>query len=395
MLILLFNLLGVIILVSFILFLRQIGIQLLGDRTIWTVVFLFLIISLLVVYSVEGIGPTVSHLRNIFIGLVLMYLVHKLKFKYFSKLSLVGIIMSVLLLIFVYFIGNEINGATRWISIGSLSFQPSDFAKMILLVFLSRQISKYRDFLHDWKGFFWYLLSPIMIVCLLILPSNFSTAALVFINCFFLMIFAKIHSKFLLSIVGSGFLIAGGIYFSGKYSESFKEHVPRSITWVNRIDSFLSPDNDYNINEGYQLNESKIAIKTGGFFGKGPGKGVQRHFLYAGSSDFIFAIMIEQYGIILGGLFPIFLYLIFFYRAIIISQRTESFFGSLMVASLSFALVFQALVNMSVNVGLFPVTGQTLPLISKGGTSIIFTCIAIGIILSVSRNSNDRNYDTA
>lgn len=380
---------------SFMLVLHFIGIKLEGDKTIWTVVFTLLLLSILVVYSVEGFDSTISHVRNILIGLVCMYGVHKLKFKYFSKLSLVGIIMSILLLIFVYFIGKEINGATRWISLGSLSFQPSDFAKIILLIFLSRQISKYRDFLHDWKGFIWYLLFPIVIICALILPSNFSTSALVFINCFFLMIFARLNSKFLLGIVGSSLLIISTIYFAGKYSRIFQETIPRSTTWINRIDSFLYPDKNYSQDEGYQLNESKIAIKTGGLFGKGPGKGVQRHFLYASSSDFIFAITIEQYGLLIGGIFPIFLYLIFFYRSIIISQRTESVFGSLMVASLSFALVFQALVNMSVNVGLFPVTGQTLPLISKGGTSIIFTCIAIGVILSVSRNPNDRNYEKA
>ena len=138
-------------------------IKLEGDRTIWTIVFLLLIISVLVVYSVEGLDPTMNHIRNILIGLIFMYAVHKLKFKYFSKLSLVGIIISIILLIFVYFIGNEVNGATRWISVGSLSFQPSDFAKIILLVFLSRQISKYRDFLHDWRGFFWYILLPAII----------------------------------------------------------------------------------------------------------------------------------------------------------------------------------------------------------------------------------------
>ena len=171
--------------------------------------------------------------------------------------------------------------------------------------------------------------------------------------------------------------------------------MPRSVTWVNRIDAFISPSEDHVKDEGHQLNESKIAIKNGGILGKGPGKGIQRHFLYASSSDFVYAITVEQYGILLGGFFPIFLYLLLFYRSIIISQKTESVFGSLTVASLSFALLLQAVINMGVNVGMFPVTGQTLPLISKGGTSIIFTCVAIGIILSVSRDSNDREYEKA
>jgi cell division protein FtsW len=366
-----------------------------GDKTIWTVVILLLFASVLVVASVEGISATKSHIRNIIMGLLVMYAVHKLKFKYFSKLSIVGIVVSIFLLLFVLVLGPEINGAKRWVSMGGLSFQPSDFAKIMLLIFMSRQISKYRSSLKDWKGFIWYLLAPLVIICVLILPSNFSTSALVFFNGLMLMLFAKIHYRFLLSIIAISIFGISVIYFGGKYVPIVKEIVPRSETWVSRIDGFLDPSENHNKNEGHQLNESKIAIKNGGFFGKGPGKGVQRHFLYAGSSDFIYAITVEQYGLILGGIFPMLLYLIIFYRSIIISHRTESVFGSLMVASLSFALIFQAAVNMAVNVGLFPVTGQTLPLISKGGTSIIFTCIAVGIILSVSRNPEDRDYEKA
>jgi cell division protein FtsW len=366
-----------------------------GDKTIWTVVILLLFVSVLVVASVEGISATKSHIRNIIMGLLVMYAVHKLKFKYFSKLSIVGIVVSIFLLLFVLVLGPEINGAKRWVSMGGLSFQPSDFAKIMLLIFMSRQISKYRSSLKDWKGFIWYLLAPLVIICVLILPSNFSTSALVFFNGLMLMLFAKIHYRFLLSIIAISIFGISVIYFGGKYVSIVKEIVPRSETWVSRIDGFLDPSENHNKNKGHQLNESKIAIKNGGFFGKGPGKGVQRHFLYAGSSDFIYAITVEQYGLILGGIFPMLLYLIIFYRSIIISHRTESVFGSLMVASLSFALIFQAAVNMAVNVGLFPVTGQTLPLISKGGTSIIFTCIAVGIILSVSRNPEDRDYEKA
>ena len=374
-------------------FLKYIKVE--GDKTIWTVVILLLFASVLVVASVEGISATKSHIRNIIMGLLVMYAVHKLKFKYFSKLSIVGIVVSIFLLLFVLVLGPEINEAKRWVSMGGLSFQPSDFAKIMLLIFMSRQISKYRSSLKDWKGFIWYLLAPLVIICVLILPSNFSTSALVFFNGLMLMLFAKIHYRFLLSIIAISIFGISVIYFGGKYVPIVKEIVPRSETWVSRIDGFLDPSENHNKNEGHQLNESKIAIKNGGFFGKGPGKGVQRHFLYAGSSDFIYAITVEQYGLILGGIFPMLLYLIIFYRSIIISHRTESVFGSLMVASLSFALIFQAAVNMAVNVGLFPVTGQTLPLISKGGTSIIFTCIAVGIILSVSRNPEDRDYEKA
>ena len=178
-------------------------IKLEGDKTIWTIVFALITMSVLVVYSVEGLSATTSHIRNIFIGIASMYMVHKLKFKYFSKLSIVTVLMSVVLLIVVFLIGNEINGAKRWLNIGGgLSFQPSDLAKISILVLMCRQISKYRDYLHDWKGFIWYLFGPLVIVCLLILPSNFSTSALVFFNGFILMILAKLHYKFLLTIIG-------------------------------------------------------------------------------------------------------------------------------------------------------------------------------------------------
>ena len=410
-------------------------IKLEGDKTIWTIVFVLLTVSVLVVYSVEGLSATTSHIRNIFIGLTTMYMVHKLKFKYFSKLSVVTVLMSIVLLIVVFLIGNEINGVKRWLNIGGgLSFQPSDLAKISILVLMCRQISKFRDYLHDWKGFIWYLFSPLVIVCLLILPSNFSTSALVFFNGFILMILAKLHYKFLLTIIGvpclifTIFYLIFSVHWSSEklkngdiisnnnnqigfedqcyndqcYSEKdgcWRYNVVRRGgrlgTWISRLNGFISPSENYHKDEGYQINESKIAIKNGGLFGKGPGKGVQRHFLYAGSSDFVYALTIEQYGIVFGGLLPMFLYLLFFYRSIVISRRTESVFGSLTIASLSFAFIFQAAVNMAVNVGLIPVTGQTLPLISKGGTSIIFTCIAIGIILSISKNTEDRNYEKA
>ena len=371
-------------------------IKLEGDKTIWTIVFSLLTISVLVVYSVEGLSATTSHVRNIFIGLVSMYMVHKLKFKYFSKLSVVAVLMSVILLIVVLLIGIEINGAKRWIFLAGLSFQPSDLAKISILVLMCRQISKYRDYLHDWKGFIWYLFGPLVLICLLIYPSNFSTSALVFLNGFFLMIFAKIHYKFLLSIVAVGLCVVGITYLGGKYIPSFQKSFTRSVTWVSRIDAFLSANSENHLkDENRQQNEAKIAIKNGGLFGEGPGKGVQQHFVYAGESDFVYVLTIEQYGIIFGGLLPMFLYLLFFYRSIVISRNISSVFGSLTIASLSFAFILQAAVNMAVNVGLIPVTGQTLPLISKGGTSIIFTCIAIGIILSISKNTEDRDYEKA
>ena len=366
-----------------------------GDRTIWAIVFILTIISILVVYSIEGTRPTLIHLRNIIIGLFCMYFVHKLKFKYFSKLSLVSMFISILLLIFVYFIGREINGATRWIVLGGLSFQPSDFSKLVLLIFVSRQISKYREYLHEWKGILWYVLAPTSLICFLILPSNFSTAALTFLNVIILMFFAKIHYKFLFGVIIFAFSASSFIYLAGKHVPVFQDTIPRSLTWVSRVDSYFSPQNDYDKNQGYQLNEAKILIYDGKLIGQGAGKKNPGNFLYSESSDFVIASIINQYGSILGGVILLFLYLLFFYRSIIVAHNTDSMFGMLMVSSLSCSILMQAMINISMPFGILPVTGQTLPLISKGGTSIIFTCIAIGIILSVSRDSKDRDYEKA
>ncbi len=366
-----------------------------GDKTIWTIVFLLTIISILVVYSIEGIAPTILHFRNISLGLFCMYYVHKLKFKYFSKLSLVSMVLSVLLLIFVYLLGREINGAARWIVLGGLSFQPSDFSKLALLVFISRQISKYRDYLHDWKGVIWYILAPTSLICFLILPSNFSTSALIFFYVIVLMFFARIHYKFMFVVMIIAISSSSLIYLSGKYIPGFQDAVPRSSTWVSRIDTYLSPNDKDNQDQLYQINQAQALTIDGGILGKGPGKTHEEvKLMYAAESDFVIAPIINQYGSI-GVVVLLFLYLLFFYRSIIITQNTDSMFGTLMVSSLSFSILIQAMINIVMPLRILPVTGQNLPLISKGGTSIIFTCIAIGIILSVSRDSKDRDYETS
>ena len=244
----------------------------------------------------------------------------------------------------------------------------------------------------EFKGVLWYILMPVLLICVLILPANFSTAALVFVNGLVLMFIAKINLKYILGIVGIALFGGVLLYGTAKYVPLMGEIMPRSTTWVNRIDGFLSPSENYNLDEGYQSFQAKIAIHNGGIFGQGPGKSVQRYFLYSSHSDFIYAIMVEEYGLIIGAFLPILLYMILFFRAVKIANRSESQFGGLIASGLAFSLVFQAMINMAVAVGIMPVTGQTLPLISMGGTSILFTCITIGIILSVSRDSTDRNY---
>ena len=368
------------------------NIKLEGDRTIWVVVFFLCIFSVIVVYSAVGIGDIFSHLLKLSIGIGGMYVIHKLKFKYFSRLGVLGFWFSVALLILVMVIGVSINGASRWLSISGQRFQPSDIAKLSIILYTARQLSKQRDFLGEFKGVIWYILMPVLLICMLILPANFSTAALVFVNGLVLMFIAKINLKYILGIVGIALFGGLLLYGTAKYVPLMGEIMPRSTTWVNRIDGFFSPSENYNLDEGHQSYQAKIAIHNGGIFGQGPGKSVQRYFLYSSHSDFIYAIMVEEYGLIIGAFLPILLYMILFFRAVKIANRSESQFGGLIASGLAFSLVFQAMINMAVAVGIMPVTGQTLPLISMGGTSILFTCITIGIILSVSRDSTDRNY---
>ena len=370
-------------------------IKLEGDRTIWGVVFLLCLFSIVIVYSAAGISEIFKHIMRLGLGLACMYLAHQLKFKYFSKLGVLGFWASIILLIWVLLWGVNVNDASRWLVIAGQQFQPSDIAKLSIILFTARQLSKQRDFLDDFKGVIWHVLLPILLICILILPANFSTAALVFVNGLVLMFISKINLKYIFGIIGIALFSGLLLYGTTKFFPVMSKIMPRSVTWVNRIDGFFIPSDNHNMNAGYQVNQGKVAIHKGGFFGVGPGKSVQRNFVYASSSDFIFAIMIEEYGLIIGAFLPLLLYMILFFRAIKIATKSASLFGGLIVSGLAFSLVFQAMTNMAVAVGLFPVTGQTLPLISMGGTSILFTCITIGIILSVSRDSTDRNYETA
>ena len=371
------------------------NIKLEGDRTIWGVVLFLGLFSILIVYSAAGISEIFKHVIRLSIGIGCMYLVHQLKFKYFSRLGVLGFWMSIILLICALLFGPSINAANRWLDIAGHSFQPSDIAKLSIILFVARQLSKQRDFLNEFKGVIWYVLAPIILICFLILPADFSTAVLVFANGLMLMFIAKVNLKYIFGILGIALFGGLMLYATAKYVPIMNEIMPRSTTWVSRIDGFFSPSENHNLDEGYQSNQGKIAIHKGGLFGVGPGKSVQRHFVYASSSDFIFAIMVEEYGLIIGAFLPILLYMILFFRAVRITNKSESQFGGLIASGLAFSLVFQAMINMSVAVGIMPVTGQTLPLISMGGTSILFSCITIGIILSVSRDSTDRNYETA
>jgi cell division protein FtsW len=370
------------------------NINLEGDRTIWGLVLALSLFSILVVYSTAGWYFLFNHIIKLLLGLLAMYVVHKIKFKYFSKLGQLAYLLSLGLLILVFIIGVSVNGASRWLQIAGQQFQPSDVAKLAILIYMARQLSKQRDYLDNLKDLVWYVLGPLLLVCALILPNNFSTAALVFINGLVLMFVGKIRIKFIAGIIGVAFVGAIAIYASAKYTSFGTKIMPRSATWVSRIDSFFIDVEGDEQTKDYQQTQALIAIKNGKIFGQGPGKSTQRSILPYSSSDFIYAIIIEEYGLF-GGVMALLFYLILLFRAIRISLRIESVFGSLLVVGLMFSLVFQAIINMLVSVAVLPVTGQTLPLISLGGTSIVFTCIAIGIVLSISRDSTDRSYEKA
>ena len=372
------------------------NIHLRGDKVIWAVVFALSIFSVLLVYSTAGWNFLFNHLIKLFIGLFFLYQVHKIKFKYFAKIGVLGFFISIVLLILVFIMGVTVNGASRWLSIAGFQFQPSDIAKLSILLFMARQLSKYRFEIKNFKYLLFYVIFPLFVICALILPNNFSTSALIFLNGLVLMYVAKVKIKYLSTIVGVGVLGASLIYIVAKTNPEFvNQFMPRSSTWVSRIDSYFNDEKKQELNQDYQQQQALVAIYNGGFSGKGPGKSTQRNLLPYSSSDFIFAIMVEEYGLVVGALLPILLYLILFYRSLRIASKITSVFGGLLCVGLMFSLVFQAFINMLVSVGVLPVTGQTLPLISMGGTSILFTCITVGIILSVSNDTTDREYETA
>ncbi len=369
-----------------------------GDKVIWAIMFLLSLLSILVVYSAVVTlahkfkqGHTEYYLFKHFViislGLLLAYFFHRVKYTVFSRVSQIGFIMSIPLLVYTLLKGVSAGEASRWLEIPGLglTFQSSDIAKLMLIMYVARVLTVKTKELQDFKAVLKYLLVPIGIVCALILPANFSTAALLFFNCMLLMFLGGIRVQILAKLFGI-FLVFATLFFTWVWLAP--ETIPggRGQKWKSRIENFKSGDTKSN----YQSEQAKIAIATGGLIGKGPGNSTQRAFLPQASSDFIYAIIIEEYGLLLGFIL-LFLYMILLYRGVKIMRDNDKPFGGLLAIGLAFSLVFQALVNMAVAVNLFPVTGQPLPLISMGGTSIWFTMIALGIILSASKSIEDKS----
>ena len=364
-----------------------------GDRLIWAIAALLAIFSFLPVYSaasnlayISGDGNTfnyfVKHFVHLFLGFAIIYGVHKIPYRYFKGLSMVMIPVVLVLLFVTLLQGTTIEGsnASRWIQVPlvGFTFQPSTLAAVVLMVYVARYLSKIKDKEVEFKQTVLPLWIPVFLVLGLILPANFSTAAILFAMVIVLTFLGGYPLRYLALIIGSGIVVLSLFVLTAK---AYPEMMPNRVdTWTNRIENFL---NGEDTEADYQIEKAKIAIASGKYTGVGPGKSIQKNFLPQSSSDFIYAIIIEEYGL-LGGLFLMLLYLWLLFRITVVAQKADTVFGKLLVVGVGIPIVFQALINMAVAVELFPVTGQTLPLISSGGTSIWMTCLAIGIILSVS-----------
>ena len=372
-----------------------------GDRIIWAIAALLAIFSFLPVYSAAsnlayiGSGSNtfsyfIKHFVHLFLGFSIIYGVHKIPYRYFRGLSMVMIPVVLILLIITMLQGATIGGAnaSRWIRVPivGFTFQPSTLAALVLMVYVARYLSKVKDEIISFRESVLPLWLPVFIVLALILPANFSTAALIFLMVILLTYVGGYPLKYLSIIIGSGVVVLALFVLTAK---AFPDLMPNRVdTWSSRISSFIDSKVTQ---EDYQIEKAKIAIATGGLQGLGPGKSIQKNFLPQSSSDFIFAIIIEEYGLI-GGIFLLILYLWLLFRIVIVAQKSDSVFGKLLAIGVGIPVIFQALVNMGVAVQLFPVTGQTLPLISSGGTSIWVTCLAMGIVLSVSvKRDEDKN----
>lgn len=384
-----------------------------GDKYIWSSVLLLALVSVLVVYSATGSlaykmykGNTEVYLFKqlsfIVIGLGVAYFLHLVNYKIFSRVALILYIISIPLLVYTLFWGAEINDGSRWIKLPviNMTFQTSDFAKVALFMYLSRELSRKQHIIKDFRQGFLPVFIPIMLTCILIMPANLSNALLTGATSLLLLFIGRVHGKHLALVIGVALIpilfIVGiaALTYTGTGTNGIKEKSGHKVaesltslgrfgTWVSRVQDFMYATNE---DIPYQVQQANIAIANGSMlYGLGPGKSLQRNFLPQAYNDEIFPIIIEEYGLI-GGVFIIFMYLIFLFRCINIFRRCPYAFGAFLALGLSFSMIIQALANMAVGVNLTPVTGVTLPLVSMGGSSFLFTCAAIGIILSVARN---------
>lgn len=365
-----------------------------GDKYIWLILGFLGLFSVLAVYSSAGAmaykyagGNTEFYMVKqaffIFLGIGLAYGCYKLHYLHYSRLAPLLLAVAILLLIYTLLFGPEYNDARRWINIPWINqrFQTSDFAKIALIIFVARSLAIKQDFIKDFNSAFLPIILPVVIVCGLIMPADLSTAALLFTTCLLMMFIGRVSLKYVALLMLCGVIVFGALFIVGTvFPEVF-----RVETWISRVQEYLSTsDGDF------QVQQSKIAIANGGLFGMGPGNSMQKNFLPYAYADFIYAIICEEYGIV-GGLVIILAYLGLLFRCIKIVTQCPKAFGAILAMGLCLNLVIQAFANIAVSVQLVPVTGLTLPLVSMGGTSVLFTCMSIGVILSVSRYVEEAN----
>jgi cell division protein FtsW len=372
-----------------------------GDKVIWALIALLALFSFMPVFSAssnlayagKGTGNTVSylikHLVHVALGFFIIYRIHKIPYHYFRSISRILLPFIWLLLAYTLFKGTVIAGAnaSRWIQVPfvGISFQPSTFAFIVLMIFVARYLSKTREEPLTFKSSFIDLWLPVGITLMFILPANFSTAALIFAMVLMLVFVGKYPLKYIGAVLGIGIV---SFAFFILIAKAFPNPLTTRVnTWESRIERFFN-DDVQDPDEVYQIERAKTAIATGGVYGLGPGKSVQKNFLPQSSSDFIYAIIVEEFGLA-GGLAILAIYLLLFFRIVIAAHKATTLFGKLVVVGLGFPIVFQAMINMGVAVELLPTTGQTLPLISSGGSSIWVTCLALGIIINVTKKEEE------
>ncbi len=367
-----------------------------GDRTIWALVAILALFSFMPVYSASAnlvsivggstLGYLVKHVVLLIMGFAIIYAVHKIPYRYFSGGSVLLLPIVFFLLIYTLAQGTTIGGAnaSRWIRIPfiGVGFQTSTLAGLVLMVYTARYLAKNKDLKIIFKESLVQLWVPVALILMLILPANFSTTAIIFSMILIVAFIGGYPLKYIGYILGAGFLVLALFILIAK---AFPDAMPNRVnTWGNRIENFSNSDGQ----EAYQVEKAKIAIATGGILGKGPGKSIQKNFLPQSSSDFIYAIIVEEYGLV-GAALIVFVYFLLLFRIFIIVKKATTIFGTLLVVGVGLPIIFQAGINMAVATNLFPVTGQTLPLISSGGTSIWMTCFALGMILSVSASKTE------
>ncbi len=383
-----------------------------GDKVIWALVILLTLVSLLAVYSATGSlayknykGNTEIYLFKqiafIIGGLLVIYFAHLVNYTFYSRVAQIVFAISIPLLLYTLFFGVTMNEGSRWIRLPIINqtMQTSDLARLAVFMYLARLLSKKQDVIKDFKKGYLHVIWPVVLTCALIAPANLSTALLLGASCMLLLFIGRASTKHMLMTIGLAlipilFLVGAAVIRHGKAvtdDETVVAKSERSVitarvdTWIGRMESFIYGSKDADMDDAYQVNMAKIAIAKGGILGVGPGNSSTRDYLPQAYNDFIYAIIIEEYGLA-GGAFIMFIYLVFLYRCIRIFKRCPYAFGAFLALGLSFTLAIQAVANMAVTVNLFPVTGVTLPLVSMGGTSFLFTCLAVGIILSVARN---------